>query len=171
VKALRAEKYGTVRGQVARTLGNIGPGAKAAVPALTAALREREWDIDEAAASALGQIGPDARSAVPALIEASKQDSRRVSYAALLALGYIGPQAREAVPALIDNLDRGRCLYQTAFALEKLGVEAGASVPALVRALAAIPEPGNYADQQAREMVGKALRTIDPVAARKAGVP
>ena len=34
-----------------------------------------------------------------------------------------------------------------------------------------IPSPGHYQDQQDREAVGKALKAIDPEAARKVGVP
>jgi len=59
-----------VRTKAAEALGNIGPGAKAAVPALIGALNDR--DIRTEAAIALGNIGPDAKDAVSALQGAAK---------------------------------------------------------------------------------------------------
>ena len=44
----------------ARGLGHMGPAAKEAVPALTAALKTRDVRVRTAAAKALGNIGPDA---------------------------------------------------------------------------------------------------------------
>ena len=89
-------------------LGRIGPPAKAAVPALVAALKDPESLVHEAAAEALGSIGPEARQAIPALQQAARQweprDSfmgLRVDHPALVpagALVRIDPQA--AVPLL-----------------------------------------------------------------------
>ena len=51
-------------------LRDLGAGAKSAVPALTAALKDRDLYVRRFAARALGEIGPDAQSAVPALNKA-----------------------------------------------------------------------------------------------------
>jgi HEAT repeat protein len=59
-----------VRTKAAEALGNIGPKAKAAVPALAEALRDPS--VRTEAAVALGNIGPDAKGAVSALQDAAK---------------------------------------------------------------------------------------------------
>ncbi|HKI37754.1 MAG TPA: HEAT repeat domain-containing protein [Gemmataceae bacterium] len=65
-----ADPTAFVRTKAAEALGNIGPKAKAAVPALTDALRDA--NVRTEAAIALGNIGPDAKDAVPALQDAAK---------------------------------------------------------------------------------------------------
>jgi hypothetical protein len=61
-----------VRLRAVRTLGNVGTGDPAAVPALIGAVKDRDAGVRGAAIQALGRMGPDARSAVPALREARK---------------------------------------------------------------------------------------------------
>ena len=64
----------------ARALGKIGPDAKAAVPALTNALKEENIFVRHEAVSALGSIGPEARpafSAIAALIRANQINRQR----------------------------------------------------------------------------------------------
>ena len=73
--------------------------------------------------------------------------------------------------ALIAKVKQGQALYPAAYALERIGPEAKAAVPALLKALTEVPNPGLYQDQQDREALGKALKVIDPEVARKAGVP
>jgi HEAT repeat protein len=86
--------------QAAAALGAIGPPATAAVPALAAALKDREPDLRAAAADALGQIGPDAKDAVPGLVDRLKDEEEAVRRAAGEALKKIDPQAavRAGVP-------------------------------------------------------------------------
>jgi HEAT repeat protein len=89
-------------------LGQIGPPAKAAVPALVAALKDPEPLTREAAAEALGRIGPAAHEAIPALQQAARQWAPRESLMGIYvehpaldaaeALARIDPQA--AVPLL-----------------------------------------------------------------------
>jgi HEAT repeat protein len=95
------------------SLSELGGAAKAAVPALAAALADRNLNVRYWSASALRGLGPDARQAVPALVGALKTfpggspelegparyfpDVRSV---AAEALGAIGPLAKAAVPAL-----------------------------------------------------------------------
>jgi len=59
------------------TLGGMGPDAKDAVPALVAALKDRDPSVRAAAAYALGQIGPDARSALKDLEALTRQGAVR----------------------------------------------------------------------------------------------
>src|SRR5205823_1749196 len=56
---LESENAG-VRKRAAQVLGEFGAGAKAAVPALLQALRDRENTVREAAAAALRRIDPQA---------------------------------------------------------------------------------------------------------------
>src|SRR4030042_958262 len=53
-----------IRREAARALGDIGPGAKEAVPELIEALDDEDMDL--IAVWALGRIGPAAIAAVPA---------------------------------------------------------------------------------------------------------
>ena len=94
--------------QAAETLGNIGPEAEAAIPALVAAI-ERERGKASGIGSggpstfswrcglALAQIGP---ASIPELIKLLAHEDRHVRMTAANALKEIGPRAKDAVPAL-----------------------------------------------------------------------
>ena len=93
-----------VREAAIQALGEIGPQAVEAVPALIDTLQEHEdHDVREAGAEVLGMIGPDAKEAVPALIQTLEEDFW-VREAAAEALGEIGPE-EGVVPALIQALE------------------------------------------------------------------
>ena len=64
-----------MRCSAAEALGQIGPKAEAAVPALAKALQDKEEKVRQDAAVALGRIGPKAQAAAPALVEALKDKS------------------------------------------------------------------------------------------------
>jgi HEAT repeat protein len=89
-------------------LAELGPRAKAAVPALIEALGNPSERIRWGAARALGRMGSDAWPAVPGLIKLLGEKPPVDSYffhaaprdAAVEALGEIGPAAKDAVPAL-----------------------------------------------------------------------
>lgn len=70
-------------------LGDLGPSAADAVPALSAALKDPYWAMRVNAANALGSIGPAAAAAVPALSEALKDPEPRVQSSAAAALDRI----------------------------------------------------------------------------------
>lgn len=95
-----------VRRDAATALGDIGPAAKDAVPALIVALKkDADEDVRRNVATALGEIGPMAKGAVPALIIALKKDvDEEVRRNTAIALGEIGPAAKDAVPALTQAL-------------------------------------------------------------------
>jgi len=79
-----------VRQNAALALGEVGPEAKAAVPALAEALRDPEWVVRRQAAVALGRLGPDARPAVPALQRLTHDANSLVRKAAVEALQKVG---------------------------------------------------------------------------------
>ena len=86
VEVLSASPTMDLREQAARSLGEIGAAAKEAIPALTKALSDREWQVRTAAATALGEMGALARSAVPALKAAAADQEAYVRAAAERAL-------------------------------------------------------------------------------------
>jgi len=114
---LLADEHAHVRTVAAEALDLMsGPQARAAVPALKAALQNALKDEanDEPArmfryhiARALGKLGPEARSAVTPLAKLLKDRDADVRSAAGEALGLIGPGARAAVPALTRALEDG----------------------------------------------------------------
>ena len=75
-----------VRRVSAEVIGNAGPTAVGAVPALTEALLDADPDMRASAATALGRIGPAANAAIPALTVASLDAVTRVATAAREAL-------------------------------------------------------------------------------------
>ena len=93
-----------VCGPAAYELGQIGPAAVAAVPALIETFTHKDGYVRGNAAEALRKIGP---VAVPALIEALKNKDSEVGVrgGAAYVLGQISPEARAAVPALIQTLE------------------------------------------------------------------
>jgi HEAT repeat protein len=117
-----------VRREAAFALGEIGMGAKGAVPALGGALKDPDVRVRRSAADALGEIGVAAKAGVPALIDALKdvRNPPDVLGAAAWALGEMGPEARSAVPALIDALkgSNDRLRKEAAAALQKIDPEA-----------------------------------------------
>ncbi|MBN1282247.1 MAG: HEAT repeat domain-containing protein [Proteobacteria bacterium] len=120
------------RHAVVRLLGEIG--SETAVPVLTAALKDADVAIRDAAAGALGEIGPEAKAAVPALVAALKEEVWCVRAAAAGALGHVDPGAKEAIKGLIAALkDKDSDVSGSAArALSRIGP---AAVPALIAAL------------------------------------
>jgi len=101
-----------IRSIAAVTLGEIGPEAKDAVPALIQLLQDQDAEgfVRGNAARALGEIGSGAVDAVPALKQALQD--REVRGDAARALGKIGipiaiEVAKDTVPALIRTLKNG----------------------------------------------------------------
>src|SRR5205823_4902352 len=90
VKLLKGGDFGE-RQKAALALGKMGPKAKAAVPALIDALKDKKDRVRRFSAKALGDVGPEAKAAVPALIEALRDDQVRAM--AGYALKRIDPEA------------------------------------------------------------------------------
>ena len=70
IDALKHEK---IRGQVVYILGQIGPAAAPATPALAKLIADKDERVAHEAVLALANIGPGAKDAVPALIQALQQ--------------------------------------------------------------------------------------------------
>ncbi len=138
-----------LRIQSARTLGEIGPSAKRALPTLTAALGDDSPKVRAAAAFAIGLIeqhypiiDKDYRDGtMPALIKALKDKEISVRQKATTAFRLMGPKAKEAVPALVEVLreesaGRGvehvRLRQYAALALGAIGPGASSAVPAML---------------------------------------
>ena len=86
---LKSEKA-VERAASARILGEIGPPAKDAAPALAEALKDADREVRQNAAQALGYIGPGAESAAPALVAALQDKESPVRRSAAFALGKVG---------------------------------------------------------------------------------
>jgi HEAT repeat protein len=94
---LNKEDDPNVRVVAVRTLGAIGPGAKAAVPVLNEVLDDEVPGVAFAAVEALGRIG---KSSVPVLVQRLKDEDLRM--VAATVLGGMGADAVDAVPALLE---------------------------------------------------------------------
>ena len=81
------DKDAVVRGEIAESLGFIGPDAKAATPAVRALLRDSIPEVRSKAAFALGGFGEDAKAAVPDLIGLFKDKDERVRASAAAGVG------------------------------------------------------------------------------------
>jgi hypothetical protein len=114
-------------------LGEMGPAAKDAVPALIAALGDKEKHMRAAALRALGKIGPSARPAVPALLlvlqNEHSHDVRLLVPPTLASIGDGGPEVLSALQrAGSDHSLRTR--HAARDALAKLRLAAMAPRPA-----------------------------------------
>ena len=165
VDALKFEK---LRGQVAYILGQMGPAAAPATPALAELLAGKDDNAALEAAVALANIGPGAKDAVPALIEALRRPDNPNSYAMAYALGKIGPAAASAEPALSDLLkssDRKLALA-SAWALvqiEPASAEvAGKTLPVLTAGLGAKLALARRGAAEARGRLGPLAKEAIP---------
>jgi HEAT repeat protein len=86
-------------------LAEIGPEAKAAVPALTKVLGDERAEVRLQATIALGEIGPGAAPASAALQGLLNDQFPAVRTAAVFALGRIGDRAAAAAIAKADQAD------------------------------------------------------------------
>lgn len=91
-----------VRAFGAWSLGNLGPAAREAVPALVEALGPD--DTATVVAAALARIGPAAAEAVPALVADLRGPDSGRRWRAARTLGRIGPTAESAVTELVAAL-------------------------------------------------------------------
>jgi HEAT repeat protein/S1-C subfamily serine protease len=89
-----------------QALAKLGPQAKAAVPGLTASLKDADKATKLEALKALAAVGPAAKEAVPALTEALKDTDSEVGVAAARALAGLG-EGQTALPYLVEGLKNG----------------------------------------------------------------
>jgi HEAT repeat protein len=106
----------------ALALGEFGPDAKPAVPALTEALDDKRPEIVHEVLIALAQIGPDAASAEPKVTPLLMAQVPFVRNPAAYALGRMGPAAIGAKPALEQGAKSDDVMLRTVcyYALAKI---------------------------------------------------
>ncbi|NUQ61942.1 MAG: HEAT repeat domain-containing protein [Pirellulales bacterium] len=166
VKALEIEQ---TRARAAAILGRMGPAAKEAVPALTAALCDKNCETRSEVLMALGAIGPDAAAAVPSIDKLLKDPQMDVCYAACYALGKIGPAAAAAAPELAACLKAEDEFLRMASAWALGMIDPGSPetaakvVPVLITALDA---PDAMTRMQAAEVLGRLGPRAQPAAGR-----
>jgi HEAT repeat protein len=166
--ALKTDADVYVRRFAAEAIGKIGP-APEAVPALAAALKDRETRVVDAAASALGHMGAAGVKPLADLVKERNLDPA-LKLKAVTALSRIGKDAKEAVPALVGLLDAGgprrpppttgvdvaRALrLEAVVTLGKIGPDAKEALPRLEEILA-----GRERDRVFRSAVNTAVRQI-----------
>jgi hypothetical protein len=120
-----------VRMAAASALGQIGPDARVAAPALFRAAKDTNETVRIHAYWVLGQILPGAQLAVPVLVAGLADPYQAARDQAALVLGKYGPEARAAVPALLRTLTTNRYAFLTTnryagSALKKIDPEAAA---------------------------------------------
>jgi HEAT repeat protein len=121
-------------------LGEMGPKAKDAVPALVNALADDRPDVRREVLICLGHIGPDAKS-LPAITAQLDHKDDSVKAAAVFAIAKMGPEAAPALPKLEQQLTTTNELLQTvaAWAVARIQPNNAAaldkSLPILVQSL------------------------------------
>ncbi len=142
-----------VRWSAAESLGRIGPASKAAVPALAAALEDKE--IRSIVADALAGIGPDAKPAVPGLVKIIRTEKEpALRYTAGVALVRIDKaSAGPASPLLAEALRNpdGRARHDAITLLVSIGAEGKEATPILVQML---HDKESYARHMASHALG-----------------
>jgi HEAT repeat protein len=157
-RLIAALKHPSLRGQTAYILGQIGPAAAAATPALAKLLADPDPNVAIEAAHALAKIGPAAKAAVPALIDAIKQPESKSAHAAVFALGMIGPGAVAAEPVLLELIeaqDTSESML-AAWAIVKMrGVTAETAAKVVPELLVGLDSPLVKTRQHAAESLGE----------------
>jgi HEAT repeat protein len=127
IRALRDDDVG-IRGQATIALEKLGPGAKAAVPALIEALKDKEWVIRSTAASALRSVGKDA---VLQLRQALKRKQELVRIGAACVLAETAFSLRSSVLPSADN-DYVEIRKESAAAMALMSQVTKEAVPILI---------------------------------------
>jgi HEAT repeat protein len=161
-----ADKNGRMRLAAARSLGQIGAKAEAALPVLVKALVDQGEPVRKAAAEALKKIDANwasnslAQSSIEALVERLKRTGEEARVT-LDAFAVIGPAS---VPVLVAALiaDDRVLREAAATALGRMGPGAQAAIPSLVKAT-------QDSHGWVREAATQALQKIDPQGSRVRG--
>ncbi|MCI0332139.1 MAG: HEAT repeat domain-containing protein [Planctomycetes bacterium] len=196
LQKLLADKDAQVRWRSARALGDYGGQATSAAPELRKLLKDSDAIVQYHAAVALGRVSDKSDETVLALVTAATSKDGRVARAAIAAIRELEPgrdhvvkalgevlksdddavvlhalealveHGAEAVPTLIEALKRPETAYLACTAIEHIGPDAAATVPALteligktrhshllIQALLAIASIGPAADSAAPKIV------------------
>jgi len=143
------------------SVGDVGPVAKGAVPALAVVLgREKSDNLRAAAARAIGKVGKGSKAAAAALTQAIQRDrSRYVRRAAATALGQVGSAAGSAVPLLAELVRRDKYSRDDAIrAIGEIGLASNAAASVLVEALLDPNSRGTSVAAEALARLGPAAK-------------
>lgn len=152
-------------------LGEIGLGARVAVPSLVTVLQDGDRELRRAAAGALRRIAPESAVVTDAIVEmwrtALQSETRSERYEAAVALGRLGPRASAAVGALtacVQDPTSG-----AARALGRIGAAAAPAVGSLIDVLKSREVRTRRLAADAIGRIGRAARSAVPslVAAMK----
>ncbi len=155
VHLLKSDGPAEPRWRAADVLGQIGPPARAAGPALVGALNDPDPTVRTVALQAIGKLAPDVPGAVPALVELFPDVEAIRTVARFKAAG------AGAVPRLTELLKHpdAAVRWNAGRTLGKIGEPAKSAIPGLVAQLASDPVP------LVREHAAEALGDIGPAAA------
>ncbi len=128
-KHVRSPQASSIRGGAARSLGIIGLEAKAAIPTLAQALRDKNRQV-----CWLGQVGPAADAAIPALARALKDQDEGVRASSAYSLSRMGSASLPVLLTVIEQ-ERGPGRRAAARALTWLHPPTAAVVSALLNML------------------------------------
>ncbi len=159
-----------LRLQAIAALGELGPDAREAIPALLQMLKERgPAQANPNTLSAAGLVASQSlarigRPAVPALLNALASDQPRVRAGAAHALGLIRPPLPPALAPLQTALkDRDEHVrYQAALALLRLGQKADVVTPVLNDLLRALTPAIRLETALLLQELGSAAKTTAP---------
>jgi HEAT repeat protein len=129
---------GSASNVAAAALGQLGPAAKDALPAVLDAFKRGNRDLRLASAPALVQIAPGKTEILPPLISSLTDEDHDVREAVLVSLGRLGSLARPAIPAILRAFfgeENVNCRRAAAEALGRIGPAASSAVPALIKIL------------------------------------
>jgi HEAT repeat protein len=141
---------------VIATLGEMGPDARVAVPALIEVLKDKDLRVE--AAAALGEIGPDAKAALPAMLQALRAEKYVPRNAITRSVALLGDAA---VPALVEALEKGSDIDGDA--AEALGYIGKPAVSHLVRLLKGKKARTRYLAASALGSTGAGPSVVKPL--------
>jgi hypothetical protein len=150
---------------VLRALGELGPGAADALPALRQMLDHGQPDIEIAAAAALWRITADPTQVLPVQVRHLDSAESSDRMAAARALAELGPAAASAAPALqrlLDAADAAWLRLAAAGALWRTTGEVSRTLPTLTAAWSENPHTRTVVADYLAEM-GEAAATAAPL--------
>jgi HEAT repeat protein len=141
-----------------QALGQIGPAAAPAVPALVAVLQEGDQQLQYWVLDTLREIGPGAKEAKNAVVKALNTDDAEQRWEAAAALMAMG-EVDAGLPVVLDGLC-GDNMYYSIGGVE-LVIAAGSTAAKSAPTLAEVMH-NEKADAYLRVMCAKALTVVAP---------
>jgi len=146
VRILEDSDSAKIRGNAAYALGNIGPAANDALPALIRSVTStnrpadghpwtafRQNGPEPAAITALGKIHAEPAVVIPLLLLCMSNTNGVVAYVAMTAIGEFGSDAQQAIPTLISEATNGasRLRFKAMETLAEIHAQPDVVVPML----------------------------------------